>query len=420
MQIASYSPEHFPAVVAFLRENWAAKHALYDRALFDWQYRTAKSNNSLVVVEEGRVLAFLGNIPGRYCLDGDEFSGVGLTMWCVARELRNGGLGVRLIRAAEKAHRATLTLGAGQAALPMYQAMGYSVLARLHRYVLPLESEGFERLLIARQAADSSPLLPLPPGEGRGEGKSRQISLSFPSPRPSPGGRGSKRDDLSSWHTHSLQRVRGATLPSDGPPDALTLARLYEHCIRPAFRFSQVRDADFWQWRYIDNIGFRYYRFGDRSRGAVIARLESVVAPQCQPIDGLMVLRLIEILPPRRDDWDGVRDLVAGVISWAMSQGCVAADYQCVSSRPGQMLEKVGFRDQSAANAPPVTQLGQLFQPFRPNAAPINFVSKIVGRDGRPVPLDPDDCYFVKSDCDMDRPVLWPLPTCANNRAQAC
>jgi GNAT superfamily N-acetyltransferase len=350
MEILPYQSTDFDRVVAFLRENWAGSHPLYDRALFDWQYRTATASASLLVVDEGRVVGFLGTMPGRYVLDGEVRAAAGLTMWCVDRELRSGGLGVRLIRATEKTHPVTFTLGANVAVLPMYLAMGYAVLPSLHRYSTPLDNAGCARL----------------GGQGTAEVRPWPIGI----------------------------------LPT---PDAQALSDLFGRTVRPAFRFTQVRDADFWSWRYIENTGYRYHRFGEGMSGAVVARVEPVHAPDRPDVHGLRVLRLIELLPSTPAAWDGPADdrfsaLLGNVLGWAKTQGCVAADFQCASSRAGHLLRPLGFGDRDEIRLP------ELLSPFRPDAAPINFVWKVSPA------VDADDCYVVKSDCDMDRPSLWPLP----------
>ena len=35
MRICNYSPNYFEALIAFLRENWAKNHTIYEKSLFD-------------------------------------------------------------------------------------------------------------------------------------------------------------------------------------------------------------------------------------------------------------------------------------------------------------------------------------------------------------------------------------------------
>jgi GNAT superfamily N-acetyltransferase len=350
MQISPYRPSDFDRVVEFLRDNWSAEHPVYDRALFDWQYRGG-SASLLVEEDDGRVVGFLGNVPGCYLVDGEERAAAGLTMWCVDRDLRSGGLGVRLIRAAERARPVTFTLGSNVNVLPMYRAMGYAVLPELHRYAVPLDPAGFARLAVGNLVTRDWPARILP------------------------------------------------------TPDVRALSDLFDRSIRPAFRFAQRRDAGFWWWRYVENVGFRYHRFGDAASGAVVARVEQVHAPARPDIHGLRVLRLIELIPSTPAAWAGEPDrpfthLLAGVLGWAAAQGCVAADFQCASSRARHLLRPLGFGDRGEA------QLPELLAAYRPGAIPINFVWKVPAA----TPIEADDCYVVKSDCDMDRPSVWPVP----------
>ena len=242
----------------------------------------------------------------------------------------------------------------------MYRTTGYAVLPHLHRYVLPLQDDGFARLVV---------------------GPASVVAVRDP-PRPLP------------------------------TPDARTLAGLFDRSVRPAFRFTQARGPDFWSWRYAGNVGFEYHRFGDDEAGAAVARVEPVHACDRPDVHGLRVLRLVERPPSTAAAWDGQADapltaLLAGVLGWAAARGCVAADFQCASSRAAHLLDPLGFRGRDRA------QLAELFAPFRPAAAPINFVWNVAGAS----PTSADDCYVVKSDCDMDRPALWPT---AEPRGIAC
>jgi GNAT superfamily N-acetyltransferase len=374
MKILPYPDSDFSALVQFLQANWAPCHALYDKRLFDWQYRTGQSENSLLVVDGHRILAFLGNVPATYQVRGQLTTGVGLTMWCVDKEYRNSGLGILLIREAERMHRVTLTLGANVNVVPMYQRMGYSALARLHRYVVPLQFDGYRHLLTT--PADES--------------------------------------ELREWCA-AVQSQGAPNLP-DSPPTAAAMAALYSRSIPANFAFSQSRDADFWQWRYLDSAGFRYHLLGDpQSTGAAVVRIEQVIAPDQPHLQSLRVLRIIELLPANPDVWHGCIDpafitLLRSLLCWGQTRGCVAADFQCSNSRLSHVLAHAGFREQIGDGQAPPTSLAQLFQPFRPNANPINFVWKVKGDDAKPIAIDPEDAYFVKSDCDMDRPNVWPLP----------
>jgi GNAT superfamily N-acetyltransferase len=361
MKMLVYEDAWFERVVHFLRANWARHHALYDRELFDWQYRTDYRRDSLMLVDQDRIQGFLGNIPGTYSLSGQLVRGIGLTLWCVAKELRNCGLGVVLIREAEKQNQVVLTLGANRDVIPMYQRMGYNVMPRLWRWVSILEQKDFEKLL-------TTPTSNVP------------------------------------VRSHFTPLARGNALPPVPSPDQL--ASLYETVIRSNYLFTQHRDANFWEWRYFSSPGFHYEVFGDtRSQGAAVVRVELVYAPDQPDVDGLKVLRVIELIPASHP---GAVELLNDVLVFGLKQGCCAADFQCSTRQMEPILQACGFREQSAGE--PHSLFPQLFQPFRSNVPPINFVYKIIGTDGKPMLIDPEQTYFVKSDCDMDRPNFMPVP----------
>jgi hypothetical protein len=180
------------------------------------------------------------------------------------------------------------------------------------------------------------------------------------------------------------------------------------------FRYGVHRSAAFWQWRYLDSIGFRYLFWGDASRdGVIIGRVERVLSPEAPEFDGMPVLRLIELLPATPAAWQSGRDerfvgLLRGALSWAAQQGCVLADYQNSSDRLAPALGEAGLREVRADEA--LARTPNMFVPLRFNAAPINYVWRLGGSLSDVAVPESNDIYFVKSDDGMDRPNVWPLP----------
>ena len=361
MKVIPYEAGWFEQVVQFLKENWAPRHALFERKLFDWQYYAHNQQNSLILIEGNAVRGFLGVIPAQYSLVGEMVTGIGLALWCVAKELRQGGLGIVLLREAVKQNRVVLTLGVNANVVSMYQRMGYNVMPRLWRWVSILERKGFENLLTAP--------------------RSRNFSSA-----------------------HFSTVTQGHALPPTPSPDQL--AELYKTAVRPNYLFTQHRDADFWHWQYFSSPGFRYEFFGDtQNQGAVVARVERVYAPDRPEVDKLKVLRLIELIPASHT---GAIELLNGVLAWGLQRGCCAADFQCSNRRLEPILQACGFHEQGAGE--PYSLFAQLFQPLRDNVPPINFAYKTVDAEGRSIFIDPEQTYFVKSDCNMDRPNIMPVP----------
>jgi hypothetical protein len=125
-------------------------------------------------------------------------------------------------------------------------------------------------------------------------------------------------------------------------PDPVTLARLFDRTVRPAFPLARPRDAEYWYSRYVDVVGPPFHRFGSAASGAVIVRIGRV--------DGSLVLRLAELLPSTPAAWAGAADpafvrLVGGALGWAAARGCVAAEHLCRSRRAGHLLAPLGFAE---------------------------------------------------------------------------
>jgi GNAT superfamily N-acetyltransferase len=382
MKIVSYEERHFPAVIDLLRANWAASHALYEKCLFDWQHRVVRGAGACLMVEGNQELAaFLGVIPSTYLLDRSALEGAALTMWCVAAPHRRSGLGPLLLREVERRFPVTLTLGCNQEVVPLYQRMHYSVLPRLHRYYIPCAAEGFQSLL--------NP--PMPQGM------------------------------LLEWWGQVAAALQRAACPAH-VPNAAELEATWSRGSAAHFRFAQRRDAAFWSWRFIDNVGFRYHRLSLAPGGdAAVVRVERVIAPGQPRLEGLRVLRILELLPGEPGVWADASGagafaaFLSSLLKWGHTRGCVAADFQCSSRRLEPVLLRAGFRRSAVAAAgpqpqpQPQPQLVQLFQPFRPDAEAINFVWKVTDAAHRPLSVDSDDTWFVKSDADMDRTNFWPV-----------
>lgn len=377
MKIVNYCDSDFEELVAFLQKNWAPKHAIYDKTLFDWQYRIHEDDNcqSLLLKENESIIGFLGNIPSEYAVNGDLVRGCGLTMWVIDEKYRTSGLGVMLLRETEKHNPVSLTLGCNLQVAPMYQRMGYSYSPSLNRYVIPLDAEGYMQLLM---------------------NKVDQVSIE-------------------EWADKVHSSLVAAISPNDNiKPEQLE--RLFHISISGKFSFYQYRSASFWKWRYLNSEGYRYVVFGDPlDSGVVVARIDRVYDPANEEMHGLKVLRMIELIPRSSAVWSGeddpsFRNVIAGVLAWAKQNGCAAADFQISNNKLEHLLTLAGFRLQNPDFTPDENGLAGLFQPFRHRVSPINFVWKIKGGQGQAAPIAIDDTYFVKSDCDMDRPNIWPLP----------
>lgn len=367
IEIVSFEDALWPGMSRFLHEHWQADHPLCRQDLFYWQYRgfgpQAGVSACRVAVDGERILGFLGAIPGVYRLDGQDTAGVALALWVVVEELRNSGLGMLLMREVEKQAPVAICLGVNPKVTRYYTATGYKHLPALHRYVCPLNAEGYSHLL-----GETQP--------------SAQIEA---------------------WMEGLVRRFVEPATPR--AIHAQELAGLWPRT-QDRWRLALARTQEFWTWRYRDAVGFTYQQFGNAEQGAVVARLDRISSTDETDLAGKKVLRIIEILPAANETdvagADATSRLLAGVLHWAREQGAVAGDFQCSSTRLGPWLHAAGLRRRSPEDR--ATHLPELFHPLRRGAAPINLMAKVKGYRE----IDFDAVYCVKSDGDMDRPVRWP------------
>jgi hypothetical protein len=360
IEIRPFEDTHWPALSRFLHEHWQPNHPLCQKDLFYWQYRgfgpQAGVSACRAAVDGERIVGFLGAIPGVYLLDGQELPGVALALWVVVEELRNSGLGMLLMREVEKQGAVTVCLGVNPKVVRYYTATGYEHLDALHRYVCPLQGEGYEQL------------------------------LSNPAPA----------SEVEEWARKAQATVGEPSRPRPIEPDEL--ADLWRR-VQGRWRLTLARTPEFWAWRYRDAVGFKYHFFGTAEQGGVITRIDRIRDADRPQLEGKPILRIIEVLVP---DGESVPQGLAGAIHWARQQGAIAADFQCSSTRLESYLREAGFRKRSPED--PATHMPEVFSPLRRAVAPINLMLKIRGRET----VDFDSVYCVKSDGDMDRPTRWP------------
>ncbi len=380
IDLRTYREADWPAVRALIQTYWAQRHPMTKKALFDWQLRgfsqARESIKSLVAVREGEVVGFRGLIPGCYQvpLDRGEMTllpGGSSCMWTLHQDLRGQGVGLAMeLKAQEMMPLMCGVQATAATSMRIYKKSGFSVLEAFHRYVAPLQAEGYARLLT----------LPADAAEVR------------------------------AWAREADQ---GAQPVAPEPPDLEALAALWREATLPLRIFSLHRDREFYQWRYLDSTGFKYLFFGDgREGGLVVARLETIYAPERPELQGHKVLRLIEIVPASAQTWRGGSHpadlaLLRGVCAWARGQGCLAADFYHSTGRLGALLAGAGFREQNPRDPSPLTSLCLLFQPLTYKVAPANTFFRISPPGRGLLALDFEDTCIFKSECDLDRPVLY-------------
>ena len=368
MEIVSYSPKYFAPLIAFLRKNWAENHTVYDRQLFDWQYGgpTEESSASVLLLDDsGDIRGFLGVVHYPFLLYDKSIEGAGLAIWVVDQDIKNSGAGLLIRKAVEDNFDMVYTIGANRSVVHYYQRRHYTYHDSLYRYVIPLDTKGYQLFL----------------GE---DCESREIT---------------------DW-------LKAICFAESAIPlaefDAAGLARIYADATAPHFSLRPQKDALFWEWRYQNSKGFSYLSY-QTGGGAIVFRIECVHSPSDPRRHGAKCLRIIEILPTTGKVWDGNADealsgAILSVLAWAKEQGCVLADFQISNARLSHVLEGVGFRMQQGKG---VTNLVRLFSPYRVGVPPLNFMYRIYS-EGRFEDIGREDTYFLKSDVDMDRPNYLP------------
>lgn len=361
MEIVPYSDEHFEQLVAFLRENWAINHSLYEKVLFDWQYKGPSSDkaNGLILLNDRDICGYVGGIPYNFYLDGEIKAGSGFAIWIVKKSIKNSGIGVLMRKAMEDKFDISYTIGINPNTVTMYEKTGYAYYEELNRYVLPLHKEGYKEFLL------------------------QDISEAI----------------ILKW-TMKIETPPAAL--AAGNIDTEKLGVLYDKNIKPYFRLLPLKDSNFWKWRYVNSKGFKYYFF-EGAGGIIIARIEAVHAPEDSIRHGLKCLRIIEIIPKNGAVWDGKADTameetILSALSWARQNKCVLADFQISNSRLDTLMKNVGFKKQGEQAE---ADIARLFSPLRFNARPLNFAYRVNGSNER---IGREDTYFIKSDGDMDRP----------------
>lgn len=379
VSVRRYREQDWPAVRGLFQTYWGQQHPMTKKELFDWQLKgfsqATESIKSLVAVSGEDVVGFRGLIPGLYQVPLESggiqlLPGGSSCMWTLHEDFRGQGVGVAMEREAQEMMPVMCGVQAKAAtSLRIYKKSGFSVLDAFRRYVAPLQAEGYARLLT----------MPADPAE------------------------------IKSW----FQETDGREDPlPPGPPDLDALAELWREVTLPLRIFSLHRDREFYQWRYLDSAGFRYLFFGGaREGGAVVARLETIYAPDKPELHKGKVLRLIEIVPGSAETWQGGSHphdlaLLRGVCAWARQQGCLAADFYHSTGRLGGLMAGAGFKLQNPFDPNALTSLCVLFQPLAYRVAPANTFFRINPAGQGLLTLDFADTCIFKSECDLDRPVL--------------
>lgn len=372
VEVIPFDFSYWPQFVELSNNHWKENHPIINRELFEWQYTgygpAAGVENCRLLVVNGKVEGFRGAIPGLYQFKNEYLKGYSSSIWIINRKYRGMGFGNLMLNSIKGDFDVHCSLGVNvNTAGAIYKNKGYAGYDSLNRYVIPLDSKGYTSLLSSKAELE-------------------KINL---------------------W-------INSLSLNEYEQPSEMTsgsLENLWNKTIADIGIFGLFKNKDFWSWRYINNVGFKYLFFGNPEKtGVVIARIERVLK---ENNNHLKVLRIIEVLPLKKETWNykkntEMTNLLLKTLSWAKEKGCVAADFQISNSRLTPLMKDTGFMVQSINNMPPQASLAGLFQPFVLKPSPINGVYTITKSNYITMPKV-DDTYFVKSDNDMDRTNYWPV-----------
>lgn len=366
LQVRGMTGDDLPEVQRLIEIEWEAGHPVATPGFFKWQYSGFGPSRGLastaLAFSDGSLVGMRGVIPGLYQIPLTEggyevCAGGSFAMWLVAKNYRGQGIGGALLDYCTENLDVSVALGSNEkTSVPIYLKAGFKRLEALNLWFAVLDKSA--KALLFGGRVDDIVL------EG-----SKPVNQEIPTQASSP---------------ESLE----------------TLWNLFS---REAPVFSLYRSSEFWEWRYFNHPEFDYKIFVDKVMNAVaVTRVENVeVRGQF-----LKVLRIVEYFTSgvtrfdHEDSWRQVK-FIQGVLAWANSIGCVAADFRCSDERLGAVLNKAGFsfrRHETFSNQN-FGFAGQL-NPLVLAPRPINLHWKLRREDlGSTTNL-----YFTKSDNDMDRP----------------
>lgn len=360
----------------FTSENWRKDHPILDKGLFEWLFRgygnSNKKINSIVLLDNQKLIGFRGVIPGVYQVPTTDnkmslLQGGAYAMWMISREYRGKKLGLCMLKETEKMSNVLITLGSDiNTSAPIYQKSMWSGLEFMPRYIISIKQKEYQLII---------------------------------------------KKKLSQFHKVECESniLKGVEITMPNSPNINEISKTWKEITFKLGIFSLHRNKEFWQYRYLDHPIFKYHFFGSmKDHGVIVARIENVYTEEGGRNDEVKILRIIEILPNKVSAWEGKADngfikLIKGVLNWASKQGCVAADFYCSSIRFESTLYEVGFKKQHNNLGFIQDQFPHNFQPLNYEIDPINIHARIFINE-QLYEVDFESTYIVKSDGDIDRP----------------
>jgi hypothetical protein len=363
MDIVQYEDRYYDSLIIFLKNNWSCAHKIYDKAIFDWQYKGPLNKNpcAYIVLHKNHIKGFLGGIPYPFILRGKIISGVGFAIWIVDKTMIKSGIGILLRQEMEKIYDFSYSIGINLNVVNTYIKSDYNYFNNLNRYVIMLNTSFYKYFLLSKI----------------------------------------NNCNIHNWNYY-IPKMK--IIEPCNKIDSNYLEKIYINNFIPYYKLLPFKQNEFWDWRYINNIGYKYYFFTSPG-GTVIVRTEKVYAPLNKNIHGKNCLRIIEILPLNPYIWEDKEDLslielLGGALAWSRENDYVLADFQVTNTKFEKSLLKIGFKKQGYSDE---ANIVQLFSPYKTDAFPLNYSFRINNKNIYEN-LNNEDIYLVKSDGDMDRP----------------
>lgn len=281
---------------SYIERWWRSGHVLArDETLLRWQYADRGHPERLSILgawENDELVGFLGLVQEGFAMGGEHVPAAWLAMWHATPEAQTRRVGLALLLEALRLPFAVIgCLGMNPHAVAIYERLGFEVVPRLPRWVLPLDPDALDALV-----SGSSPARPAVDA----------ASAADDCPAPSPG---SEARWDAAWDRLVARGLAGTW-----------------------------RDSTYLRHRYLEHPRFRYHvRLPDDGSALLVYRIEHVAGRDEQ------VIRVVECLGP-------AARLAAEAVD--AHPNAALADFYCTLPTAAAPLEEVGFLPESALGRP--------------------------------------------------------------------
>jgi Acetyltransferase (GNAT) family len=134
-EIVAFAPEHLAAVARFSEATWTRPRS---EAYLRWRYLEPPFHRAYLALREGRCLAMVTAFRRPYRTDGEDVTICDAFDWYCLPELRNSGLGVRLMQRMMRDPEPVIVTGGTADTRAFLPRLGFRSLAEVGRYLVPL------------------------------------------------------------------------------------------------------------------------------------------------------------------------------------------------------------------------------------------------------------------------------------------